>query len=151
MSPEAKGAPASSRPLFLQPRMLLLVMAGGTVGTLARALLEASWPASAGSWPWTTFGINLLGAFLLGMLYSLLAAWGPNTGWRRALRVGGGTGVMGGFTTYSTFIVEADRLGALTPGLGIAYAVGSVLLGIAAAALGTWIGVAASRTAGGQS
>ncbi len=114
-----------------------LVAAGGAVGATVRALLESTFPAQPGAWPWTTFWINVVGSFLLGALLETLVRTGPDEGARRAARLGAGTGVLGGFTTYSTFVVEVERLasdGHL--GLGAAYAVVSVVVGIAAAAAG---------------
>lgn len=117
--------------------MLALVVLGGAVGTLVRVLLEDAFGAGLGEWPWATFAINVAGSFLLGLLVAALAARGGDERLRLAL----GTGVLGGFTTYSTFIVEVDRLladGHL--GLGAGYALGSVLLGVAAAAVGVRVG-----------
>lgn len=143
-------------------RLAGLVALGGAVGTTARAVLEAVAPAPPGSWPWTTFAINVAGSFLLGVLLESLHLSGPDEGRRRAVRLGVGTGVLGGFTTYSTFALEADRL--LTGGglaadpdaqgtatvlagapVGAAYALGSVVLGVAAAALGIRVTFLAAR------
>ena len=114
-----------------------VVFAGGVAGTAVRAALETALPAQPGGWPWATFVINLTGAFLLGLLLETLARRGPDEGARQLLRLGLGTGVMGGYTTYSTFAVETVRLlgaGAVLSGLG--YALGTVLLGLAAALAG---------------
>ncbi|MCW3157241.1 FluC/FEX family fluoride channel [Micropruina sonneratiae] len=111
-----------------------VVLVGGTIGTAFRAALEAAFPAQPGGWPWATFLINLSGAFLLGLLLETLSRRGPDVGVRQYLRLGVGTGVMGGYTTYSTFAVETVRLlehGAVLAALG--YAVASVLLGLAGA------------------
>jgi len=120
----------------------LVVFAGGALGTATRAALEAANPAPQGGWPWATFLINVSGAFVLGLLLELLSRRGPDVGARRLLRLGLGTGVMGGYTTYSTFALETVRLlegGALLLGLG--YALGSVLLGLAAAWAGTLLAI----------
>lgn len=120
---------------------LLLVFTGGTVGTFLRAVLEGRFSVMSGDWPWTTFAINLVGSFGLGMLVSALASRGADEGRRQMVRLGLGTGLLGGFTTYSTFIVEVDRLVRDDAvGLGVGYAVASVVLGIAAAALGMVLG-----------
>ena len=95
-----------------------------------------------GPFPLGTFLINVSGAFVLGLLLELLSRRGPDVGARRLLRLGLGTGVMGGYTTYSTFALETVRLlegGALLLGLG--YALGSVLLGLAAAWAGTLLAI----------
>ncbi|WP_235929673.1 CrcB family protein [Cellulomonas citrea] len=130
----------------MRPRLLALVVVGGAAGTLARSVLESTFPAQPGAWPWTTFVINVTGALLLGALLGYLAAAGPDEGLRRDLRLGIGTGVMGGYTTYSTFIVEVDTLlrnGHV--GTGALYAVVAVLLGLAAAAAGLTLGARAGR------
>jgi fluoride exporter len=70
-----------------------------------------------------------------------------DTGWRRAVRVGCGTGLVGGFTTYSTFILEVERL--LQGGhaaVGVLYALVSVVAGLAAAGAGIAIAGALSRS-----
>jgi fluoride exporter len=126
-----------------------VVALGGAVGASARALLESTFPAQPGAWPWTTFWINVVGSFLLGTLLETLVRTGPDEGARRAVRLGCGTGVLGGFTTYSTFVVEVERLasgGHL--GLGAAYAVVSVVLGVAAAAGGFAVATAILRRRG---
>lgn len=129
-------------------RRAALVAAGGALGTTLRAVLESAAPAQPGRWPATTFAINLVGSFVLGALLELLVASGPDEGWRRQVRLGAGTGVVGGFTTYSTFIIEVERL--LTGGAaatGIGYALISVLAGVACAVLG----IAAARWVAGVS
>ncbi len=130
------AAPETSRRRALLGRALL-VGAGGAIGVAVRAVLEDIWPAVPGAVPWTTLGINLVGSLVLGALLESLARRGSDEGRRRQLRLGCGTGVVGGFTTYSTFVVEVERLiagGDLA--LGVIYAVGSVVLGIGAAVLG---------------
>lgn len=121
----------------------LLVAAGATLGTLLRASIESAFPPAAGEWPWATFTINIVGSFALGALVETLGRSGPDTGWRRMLRLGLGTGLIGGFTTYSTFVLEIDQLAGDGHGLtAAAYALVSVVLGVLAAAAGT--GAAAS-------
>jgi CrcB protein len=119
--------------------MLLVVLAGGIVGTSARYGLKIALPAD--DWPWGTWTVNVLGAFLLGLIVAALASRGPDTGRRRTLRLLLGTGVMGSFTTYSSLAVETERLlagGRI--GLGIAYAGATLLLGLAASLAGLVLG-----------
>ncbi len=109
-------------------------MLGGSVGTAARAWLDATFPPAAGQWPWAIFWINIGGAFLLGALLELLTGTGPDRGWRRGVRLGLGTGVLGGFTTYSTFANQTFQLLRTGHGLiGVGYGVGTVVAGLAAA------------------
>ncbi|XVX20157.1 fluoride efflux transporter FluC [Actinomycetota bacterium] len=130
----APGATARhTPPAHHDPRLLLLVFVGGTLGTAVRAALGHAFPAGADDWPWVTFAINITGAFLLGLLLETLARRGPDSGWRRQVRLGAGTGFLSGYTTYSTFAVETARL---TTFLAMGYAVSSVVLGCLAAAAG---------------
>lgn len=126
------------------PRILALIVVGGAAGTAGRAWLETAYAPPSGTWPWITFGINLGGALLLGLLLELLARTGDDRGWRRLARLGLGTGMLGGFTTYSTFAVEtAALLRDGLPWLAVGYGAGSVLGGVAAA----WLGFELARSA----
>ena len=125
------------RPIHLQPSMLAVVLAGGAVGTAAREGLVLVIPAIGGL-PLAILLINVVGAFVLGLLLEALVRRGPDVGRRRLVRLAVGTGFCGGFTTYSALAVgTAELLRAGTTGLAIAYAAGSVLLG----ALAAWVGV----------
>lgn len=116
---------------------LLVILAGGTAGTAVRAAIEEAVPAVPGAWPWATFLVNLSGALVLGALLEILVRSGPDEGGRRLIRLGVGTGVLGGYTTYSTFAVEVtERTTAAAPLLGLSYAVATVVLGALAAAAG---------------
>ena len=119
-----------------QIRGAVAVFAGGFIGSGLRASLSLL--QSAGwSWPWVTFCINLLGSLLLGFLLEYLATTGPDTGRRRDLRLFAGTGMIGGFTTYGTFILEADtRMLDDHIGMALAYLVVSVVLGVFFAGIG---------------
>ena len=117
---------------------LALVAAGGCAGTLVRAALERAWPASPGHLPVTTLALNVVGALALGLLLGALGEGRPR------LRLALGTGVLGGLTTHSTFILESHRLLASGgdgshPVLGAAYLVGSMVAGLVAAGLGLWL------------
>ena len=124
------------RPAHRDPVLVLLVFAGGTVGTAVRALIGVAILPVDGV-PLATIGINVVGSFALGLLTTGLARGGPDTGTRLRLRLGLGTGLIGGFTTYSAFAVDSATIAASgRPGVLLLYAVGSVLAGIAAAAAG---------------
>ncbi|MFS0717305.1 CrcB family protein [Arthrobacter sp. 1P04PC] len=106
---ETLGEPRAHRPVHLHPGLVLVVMAGGFFGALARYGLSALLP-SPGSWPLPTLVINLAGAFLLGGLLEALVRRGPDAGRRRITRLLAGTGFMGAFTTYSTLALETNTL-----------------------------------------
>lgn len=127
------------RRLLLRP--LVLVALGGAAGTTARYLLGETISDVAGM-PFGIFAINLTGAFPLGWLVEALARFGPDTGRRRDLRLLLGTGVIGGFTTYSALAADtAVLLRDGTPWLAAAYSLGTVLLG----AVATIVGIAVGR------
>lgn len=107
----------------------LLVGLGGALGSVLRYVAQATLP-----FPFGTLGINILGSFLIGLVWVLLAPRGAAI---LFLMVG----VLGGFTTFSTFsmdtlrMVEDGRLGAAG-----GYALASVALSLMACAAGLWLG-----------
>ena len=126
------------RPLamHLTPTAIALVFVGGSLGVLARAGLDHRFPAGTG-FPATTFAVNVGGALALAVLIETLAVRGPDAGHRRALRLLLGTGVLGGFTTYSALAVQTDTL--LRSGQAVTalvYAAGTVAVGLAASITG---------------
>jgi CrcB protein len=132
--------------VHLQWRYLGLVFLGGTVGTALREALSLAFPPIDARLPLTTFGINLLGALLLGLLLEALVRRGIDAGARRAARLLVGTGLLGGFTTYSALATDtALLLHGGSVGLALAYALGTVLLGGVATWLGIVIGAALHR------
>lgn len=144
MDPDVGDSSGPMRPLHLRPHALLLVFVGGVFGTLARSGLEAAFPHGNAEWPIATFGINIVGAFLLGLLLENLGRRGIDAGGREKLRLLAGTGFCGAFTTYSTFALEAVILtrdghwptalayGASTVVLGVLAAWGGIVTGSAA-------------------
>jgi fluoride exporter len=129
---------------------LLLVVLGGTAGTAARAALGTVVPEAAGV-PVGILAINLVGAFVLGALLEALVRRGPDTGRRRGARLLLGTGVLGGFTTYSALAAGTATLlqdGRAAVGLG--YALATVVLGGVATALGVLLGRALPGPRGGR-
>jgi fluoride exporter len=87
--------------------VLAVIAAGGATGAAARYLIGATWPTPAGAFPVSTWAINVLGCALIGVLMVLVTEV-----WSRArlLRPFLGTGVLGGFTTFSTYTVDVQRL-----------------------------------------
>lgn len=116
-----------------------LVVLGGAAGTLTRYGVYVGVAAVAPSmlYPLGTLGVNIIGAFLLGFLVERLARFDDTNGRRRGLRLLLGTGVLGGFTTYSTLAVDAAGL--LVDGhwgLSLGYAALTLVVGGAASLLG---------------
>jgi CrcB protein len=111
---------------------LLLVAAGGAVGSVARYLVGVGALRAFGSgWPYGTFTVNIVGGFLMGCLASWLAHRGAASSepWRVLL----GVGVMGGFTTFSSFSLETALMIQKRAYLqAFSYSAASVLLSVAA-------------------
>ena len=125
-------------PLHRQPRVLLAVALGGAVGAPLRHGLGLVVPAAGSGFPTGTLLVNLLGCLLLGALVEGLALGArPGTPAARYARPFAGSGLLGAFTTYSTFAVETDRLLAQgRAGPALAYVLVSLLGGLLAAAGG---------------
>lgn len=113
-------------------RRLLLVALGGSLGTAVRLGIGMLIPDAAGI-PLATLAVNVLGALLIGVLAVRLPA-------SSAVRVFLGTGILGGFTTYSAFAVGSIQLWVQAPVLAAAYVVLTLVLGIAAATVGMRMG-----------
>ncbi|MDA8392772.1 MAG: CrcB family protein [Actinomycetota bacterium] len=119
--------------------ILALIAAGGAVGAVGRWAVLALFPPSPSHFPWSTFWVNVTGSALLGFVLLLLLVQFPSGRFARPMVA---TGVIGAYTTFSTYAVEADTL--LARGhvaVGVAYLGGSVLAGLAA----VWAGMAAAR------
>ena len=109
---------------------ILIFLAGG-LGSLLRYAIGGVLPSSF--FPWTTVGINVLGSFSIGLFGGL----GARMGWSDNLQLALTVGLCGGFTTFSTFSKEALSLAAAGRwGAFSLYVIGSVVLGLAATAVG---------------
>ncbi|HEX3749759.1 MAG TPA: fluoride efflux transporter CrcB [Streptosporangiaceae bacterium] len=116
-------------------REVAAIFAGGALGTLARAGLAEAFPHSATQWPWPTFAVNVVAAFLLGYFVTRLQERLPLSSYRRPLL---GTGLCGGLSTFSTMQVEILKMiQAHDWGLAVGYAAASVAAGYAAIYLAT--------------
>ena len=123
-------------------KLFLLAAGGGAIGAAARFLVNQAF-ASLGltGFPWATLSVNVLGAFLMGVVMTLVT---ERFGGSPEMRVFLATGILGGLTTFSAFTFEVAQLigtdGALSPRVAF-YVAGSVLLSLAA----LYAGVALSR------
>ena len=117
---------------------ILLAATGGATGAVGRFLVSLPERSSgAGRFPWATFGVNLAGCLLMGLLIGWL--WRLPPGTSEAVRLFGGVGVLGGFTTFSAFSLELFQLierRDMWPAL--TYAGGSLLGGLIAFAIGLY-------------
>lgn len=117
------------------PANIALVAVGGAIGTgLRYGLMLIMLPVHGV--PVAIFTVNVVGAFILGLLLETLSEFGPDHGWSRRLRLGIGTGVLGGFTTYSTLATDSVTLALASPVIALAYGVSTVVIGGVASAVG---------------
>lgn len=125
------------------PTTVLVVIAGGMVGVAARAALVLPFGGDVHPMlvPSMTLAINLVGSLLLGVVVGRLGEGRPR------LRAFVGTGMMGGFTTYSGFAVQTVDVFTAAPLVGLALAAVSVIGGVALAALGLRLGRGAAAPA----
>lgn len=118
-----------------------VVGGGGAVGALARAGLTELWPHRPDEWPWSTLVTNATGAALLGVLLVVLADRFPRDRYARPLL---GTGLLGGYTTFSALSVEAVQMVRFDrPAIALAYVAAS----IAAILVGCLLGLGLARRA----
>ncbi len=116
-------------------RELAAVFAGGALGTVARTGLGLLVAADPGRWPWPTFTVNIVGAFLVGYFTTRLLERLPLSSYRRPLL---GTGLCGGLTTFSTMQVETLKMIEHHHyGLAAGYTCASIVFGFFAVYLAT--------------
>lgn len=121
---------------------LASIAVGGGIGSLARYLLSAAFPAGHG-FPWAIFGVNVSGSFVLGVLMVyMLDVWPP----RRFLRPFLAVGLIGGYTTFSTY---AGGVMTLLTGRHLALADSYALTSVVAALVAVWCGMKAARVTAG--
>jgi CrcB protein len=117
---------------------------GGALGALARWAVGEALPSPAGTWPTATLLVNLTGCLLIGVLLAVLLARAPTHPWLRPFLA---TGVLGGYTTYSTFAVDTVRL---AEGGAWAAAAGYVLVSTAGGVLAVAAGLRLGRAVAGR-
>ncbi|MFF4172211.1 fluoride efflux transporter FluC [Streptomyces sp. NPDC001744] len=116
--------------------VLAAVAAGGALGSLARFEASRLWPTAPDAFPWTTLTVNAVGCLLLGVL---LVAVTEVFAAHPLLRPFLGTGVLGGFTTFSTYCADIGRLlGDGRAPVALAYLVATVVAAAAAAGAGVF-------------
>jgi len=126
-------------PLDGQGRTFAVIAAGGATGALARYGVGLALPHDQGAFPLGTFLVNVVGCLLIGALIVAVTEWRPTHPLVRPFVV---TGFLGGFTTFSTYAVDAEQLlGTGRVGVAAAYLAGT----LAAAVLATWLGIRLAR------
>jgi CrcB protein len=135
--------PAQRRELREHPVTVLgAISCGGLLGALARYGLGAAYPHQ----PWTTLIINATGCLLIGVLMVLITQLWPD---QRLLRPFFGTGVLGGYTTFSTYTVDIQHLISTgAPRTALLYLGATVLAALLAVYLGVTLTRAALRVTG---
>ncbi|MGC4768331.1 fluoride efflux transporter FluC [Micromonospora sp. DT44] len=125
--------PADRGELTAHPATILAaIAAGGVLGAMGRAGLQHLAPHASTSFPWATFAVNTSGCLLIGVLMAVLGHLGGGHPLARPFL---GVGVLGGFTTFSTYAVDIQQ--ALVAG-----AAGIALASLAATLLGALVAVA---------
>ncbi|MGW1410357.1 fluoride efflux transporter CrcB [Streptomyces sp. NPDC002403] len=101
-----------------QGAVVAVVALGGAIGACARYGATLIWPTAPGGFPWTTLIVNVVGCAVIGVFMVVISeVWSAH----RLVRPFFGTGVLGGFTTFSTYAVDIQRLidvGRVRAGLG---------------------------------
>ncbi len=114
-------------------RELAAIFVGGAVGALARVILQDVVVRDPHHWPWSTFSVNIIGAFLVGYFTTRLLERLPLSSYQRPML---GTGFCGGLTTFSTVQVETLKMIEHGHwGLAAGYTAASIVLGLLAAHL----------------
>lgn len=116
--------------------VLGVIAAGGALGALARDGVATAWPHPASGFAWSTFVINVTGCLLIGVLMVIVTEVLPH---RRLVRPFLGVGVLGGYTTFSTYIVDIHKAASAgAPWVALAYLAATLI----AAVLAVWAGSA---------
>ncbi|MEU3373925.1 fluoride efflux transporter CrcB [Streptomyces sp. NPDC006711] len=131
LPPRRAGATAHLGPV------VAVVALGGAIGGCARYGASLLWPTAPGSFPWTTLLVNGVGCAVIGVFMVVITdVWAAH----RLVRPFFGTGVLGGFTTFSTYAVDIQKLMADgRPRTAIAYLALTLLTALAAVWAAVWI------------
>ncbi|CAL9362035.1 fluoride efflux transporter CrcB [Streptomyces sp. enrichment culture] len=131
--------PVRAAPRHGQAPVVTAVAVGGAIGATARYAASVLWPAHSGGFPWTTFWVNVTGCAVIGVFMVLVTEARTV---HRLVRPFFGTGVLGGYTTFSTYAVDIQRLlDDGRPAIAFAYLAATLLAALAA----VWLAVTAAR------
>ncbi|MGW0577380.1 fluoride efflux transporter CrcB, partial [Streptomyces sp. NPDC002920] len=119
--------------------VVAVVAAGGGIGAAARYAAALWWPTRTGGFPWTTFWVNIVGCAVIGVFLVLIT---EVLTVHRLVRPFFGTGVLGGFTTFSTYAVDIQRL---ADGGRTATALAYLAATLCAALAAVWLAATATR------
>lgn len=143
----APSRPSPAPPWRGQGRVVCAVAVGGGMGAAARYGASLLWPTASDAFPWTTFAVNVVGCALMGVLMVLVTEVRPA---HPLVRPFLGTGFLGGFTTFSTYAVDFERLvDSGRAGVGLSYLAVTVLAAPAAVWCAVVVTRRATRTGGG--
>ncbi|MFD7407885.1 fluoride efflux transporter CrcB [Streptomyces sp. NPDC059866] len=143
-APETESLPLDTRPprrraWRAQVPVVAVVAVGGAIGATARYAASVWWPAQPGGFPWPTFWVNVIGCAVIGVFMVIITDVRVA---HRLVRPFVGTGVLGGFTTFSTYAVDIQQLvDAGHPRTALAYLAATVAAALAA----VWLGATAIR------
>jgi fluoride exporter len=142
--PSAEHHPSPGVHRGRQPKVLAAIAVGGFIGAWGRYELQLAWAPGPEHLPWATVVINTSGAFLLGLVLTVLL---NQTKTRTYLRPFFCVGVLGAWTTMSSFAVQTDLL---VKGAHVAVAVGYVAATVMGGLTMTWTGIVVARRLMGQ-
>ncbi|MCF1593557.1 fluoride efflux transporter CrcB [Streptomyces muensis] len=122
-----------------QAPVVAVVALGGAIGATARYAASLWWPSGPGGFPWATFWINVVGCAVIGVFMVVITeVWAAH----RLVRPFFGTGVLGGFTTFSTYAVDIQKqLDSGHPRVGLAYLAATLVAALTA----VWLAATATR------
>ncbi|GCB52353.1 fluoride efflux transporter CrcB [Streptomyces sp. NL15-2K] len=122
-----------------QAPVVAVVAFGGALGATARYAAALWWPAQPGGFPWATFWTNVVGCAVIGVFMVVITdVWAAH----RLVRPFFGTGVLGGFTTFSTYAVDIQKLlDAGHPRTGLVYLAATLLAALTA----VWLAATGTR------
>ncbi|MFF1417144.1 fluoride efflux transporter FluC [Streptomyces sp. NPDC058280] len=117
--------------------VVAVVALGGAIGAAARYGASLLWPTSSGGFPWTTLGVNVVGCAVIGVFMVVITdVWAAHS----LVRPFFGTGVLGGFTTFSTYAADIRHLLATgRAGAGVASLGLTLLAALAAVWSAVWL------------